>query len=122
MLSKIKAWMTTPAFNSVRAMLYVAVPAVLVELVKEGRLTQDHANLWGAVAVAAFGPALASFFAPNGWKTWLFGLFAPIQAALVGLGGANNVWLMLTAAVLGSVITSGLAASNVHTTESASGT
>lgn len=45
-----------PLFNNVRAMLYVAVPAVLLELVKDGRLSQDRATLWSAVAIAALSP------------------------------------------------------------------
>lgn len=114
MLAKLKAWATSPAFNTVRAVIYAAVPAVLGALVTAGKLSQDHAALWSAVGVAFFGPALATVFAPNGWRTWLFGLVAPVQALLVGLGGANNVVAAVVAAVLTSIVSSGVAASNVH--------
>jgi len=114
MLAKLKAWATSPAFNTVRAVIYAAVPAVLGALVTAGKLSQDHAALWSAVGVAFFGPALAAVFAPNGWRTWLFGLVAPVQALLVGLGGANNVVAAVVAAVLTSIASSGVAASNVH--------
>ncbi|ETB35830.1 MULTISPECIES: phage holin [Mycobacterium avium complex (MAC)] len=114
MLAKLKAWATSPAFNTVRAVIYAAVPAVLGALVTAGKLSQDHAALWSAVGVAFFGPALAAVFAPNGWRTWLFGLVAPVQALLVGLGGANNVVAAVVAAVLTSIVSSGVAASNVH--------
>lgn len=114
MLAKIKVWLTSPAFNTVRAVIYAAVPAVLGALVTAGKLTQDHAALWTAVGVAFFGPALAAIFAPNGWRTWLFTLIAPVQALLVGLGGANNVVVAVIVAVLTSVVSSGVAASNVH--------
>lgn len=114
MLAKLKAWATSPAFNTLRAVIYAAVPAVLGALVTAGKLSQDHAALWSAVGVAFFGPALAAVFAPNGWRTWLFGLVAPVQALLVGLGGANNVVAAVVAAVLTSIVSSGVAASNVH--------
>lgn len=114
MLAKLKAWATSPAFNTVRAVIYAAVPAVLGALVTAGKLSQDHAALWSAVGVAFFGPALAAVFAPNGWRKWLFGLVAPVQALLVGLGGANNVVAAVVAAVLTSIASSGVAASNVH--------
>ncbi|OBJ05241.1 hypothetical protein [Mycobacterium sp. 1465703.0] len=113
-LALLKAWLTSPKANTVRAVIYAAVPAVLGALVSTGKLTQDHAALWSAVGVAFFGPALAAIFAPNGWRTWLFGLIAPVQALLVGLGGANNVVVAVIVAVLTSVVSSGVAASNVH--------
>lgn len=115
-LAYIKAFLSTPLFNNLRAMAYVAVPAVLLELVREGRLSQDHAALWAAVAVAASGPALATIFAPNGWRTYVSGLLIPVQALLVGLGGATHTWMLLGAAVVGSFISSGIWAANVHTT------
>lgn len=117
MLTKVKAWLTSPAFNYLRAALYVAVPAWLFELVKNGQLTQDKANLWIAVAVAALSPALASIFAPNGWRTYLFLVASPVQGLLVGLGGwSNNALGLLVIALLGSLATSTVAASNVHRT------
>ena len=120
-LSSVKAFFSTPTFNYIRALLYVAIPAWLIELVNEGRLTQDRANLVTAVVLAAVGPALAAVFAPNGWRTWLFGLAAPVQGLLVGLGGiSHNALGMLVIAMLGAVVTSGVAASNVHRHEPAS--
>lgn len=114
-LSAVKAFFTTPFFNYSRALLYVAIPAWLYQLVKEGRLPQDHADLITAVVLAAFGPALAAVFAPNGWRTWLFGLAAPVQGLLVGLGGiSHNALGMLVIAMLGAVVTSAAAAANVH--------
>lgn len=113
-LSSVKAFFSTPRFNTIRAMLYVAIPAVLLELVKDGRLAQDTANLWIAVIVAALSPALASIFAPSGLKTYIAVLLIPVQALLVGLGGEHNIWLMLGAAVIGSIISSGIWAANVH--------
>jgi len=114
-LAKIKAFLSTPLFNNIRAMVYVAVPAVLLELVREGRISQDNATLWTAVVVAASGPALAAIFAPNGWRTYLSSLLIPVQGLLVGLGGATHTWLLLGAAVVGSFISSGIWAANVHT-------
>lgn len=114
-LSSVKAFFSTPFFNYSRALLYVAIPAWLYQLVKEGRLPQDHADLITAVVLAVFGPALAAVFAPNGWRTWLFGLAAPVQGLLVGLGGlSHNALGMLVIAMLGAVVTSGVAAANVH--------
>jgi hypothetical protein len=122
-LSSIKAFLSTPAFNNLRAVLYVALPAALLSLVTQGKLSQDHAALWAAVAVAALSPAIASIFAPNGWRTYLFGLLILVQGLLVGLGGANNnVWCTLVVAVLGSFITSGVAAANVHRANAVNGT
>jgi Na+/H+ antiporter NhaB len=115
MLSKVRAYLTSPAFNTARAVLYVALPAYLTQLVVQGRLSQDHANLWTAVVVAALGPALASVFAPNGLRTYLFLLAGAVQALLVGLGGwSNNALGLLVIAVLGAFATSGVAAANVH--------
>ncbi|OBJ50626.1 phage holin [Mycobacterium asiaticum] len=117
-MAKIRDFFTSPAFNYLRALLYVAIPAWLIELVNEGRLTQDRANLVTAVVLAALGPALAAIFAPNGWRTYLFGLAVPVQGLLVGLGAvSNNALGMLVIAMLGAVITSGVAASNVHRNE-----
>lgn len=114
-LSSVKAFFTTPFFNYSRALLYVAIPAWLYQLVKEERLPQDHADLITAVVLAIFGPALAAVFAPNGWRTWLFGLAAPVQGLLVGLGGiSHNALGMLVIAMLGAVMTSAAAAANVH--------
>lgn len=115
LLTKIREFFTSPAFNTLRAMLYVALPAWLTQLVIEGRLSQDHANLWTAVIVAALSPALASIFAPNGWRTYLFLIATPVQGLLVGLGGAsNNALGSLAVAVIGAFVTSGIAAANVH--------
>ncbi|MDV6979675.1 phage holin [Mycobacterium intracellulare] len=114
LFSYIKAFLSTPLFNNLRAMLYVAVPAVLLELVKDGRLSQDRATLWSAVAIAALSPALATVFAPAGWRTYVSGLLIPVQALLVGIGGANNLWALMGAAVIGSIVSSGLWAANVH--------
>lgn len=114
LLSYIKAFLSTPLFNNLRAMAYVAVPAVLLELAKDGRLSQDRANLLIAVVVAALAPTLASIFAPSGLRTWLSGLLIPVQAALVGFGGATHTWLLVAAAVVGSFISSGIWAANVH--------
>ncbi|EFG75292.1 hypothetical protein HMPREF0591_4792 [Mycobacterium parascrofulaceum ATCC BAA-614] len=119
-LAYIKAFLSTPLFNNLRAMLYVAVPAVLLELVKDGRLSQDRATLWSAVAIAALSPALAAVFAPAGWRTYVSGLLIPVQALLVGIGGANHLWALMAAAVVGSIISSGIWAANVHTTTAAS--
>lgn len=114
-LSPVKAFFSTPFFNYARALLYVAIPAWLLELVTEGKLSQDHANLWTAVIVAALGPALAAVFAPNGLRTYLFVIASPVQGLLVGLGGiSHNALGMLVIAMLGAVVTSGVAASNVH--------
>jgi hypothetical protein len=115
-LSTLKAYLTSPTFNTVRAILYAAVPASLGALVTAGKLSQNTSDLWVAIVVAFFGPALASVFAPNGWRTWVFGLLAPIQALLVGVGGAHNVVGMLIAAIIGAVLTGGVAASNVRNT------
>lgn len=118
-LASVKSFFSTPLFNYIRALLYVALPAWLIELVNEGRLTQDRANLVAAVVLAALGPALAAIFAPNGWRTYLFGLAVPVQGLLVGLGAvSNNALGMLVIAMLGAVVTSGVAASNVHRNES----
>ncbi|OIN79784.1 phage holin [Mycobacterium malmoense] len=119
LLSDVKAFFSTPLFNNIRAVLYVAVPAVLLELAKQGHLSQNDALLWTAVAVAAAGPALASVFAPAGFKTYIAGLLVPVQALLVGIGGAHNLWLPLGAAVVGSIISSGIWAANVHTSAEA---
>lgn len=114
-LARIKAFFSTPWFNYGRALLYVALPAWLFELVKDGRLSQDHANLWAAVAIAVFSPALASIFAPNGWRTYFFVVAGAVQGLLVGLGGiSNNALGSLVIALLGAVLTSGIAAANVH--------
>lgn len=114
-LSNIKAFFSSPTFNTLRAMLYVALPAWLVQLVTEGKLSQDHANLWIAVAIAALSPALASIFAPNGWRTYLFLIGVPIQGLLVGLGGwSNNALGTLVIALIGAFVSNGVAASNVH--------
>lgn len=117
MLAKLKAFFTTPVFNHLRAVLFVAVPAVLLELVKNGRLSQDQANLWSAVAVAVLAPTLAAIFAPSGWRTYAAGLLVPVQALLIGLGGANNLVFLTTAAVIGSIISSGLWAANTRASE-----
>jgi hypothetical protein len=118
MLSKIRDYFTSPAFNTVRALLYVALPAWLLELVKQGHLSQDGANRWTAVALAAAGPALSAIFAPGGWRTYLFALAVPVQGVLVGIGSlSNNAFGLLVIALLGSVALSGVAASNVHRTE-----
>ncbi|MDP7703166.1 hypothetical protein [Mycobacterium sp. TY815] len=117
-LSSVKAFFTTPFFNYGRALLYVAIPAWLYQLVTDGRLSQDRADLVIAVVLAAIGPALAAVFAPNGWRTWLFGLATPIQGLLVGIGGiSHNALGMLVIALLGAFITSGFAAANVRRTE-----
>lgn len=117
-LSSVKTFVASSSFASLRALLYVALPAWLLALVTEGRLSQDRADLWTAVVVAALGPALAAVFAPNGWRTWLFGLAAPVQGLLVGLGAiSHNALGMLVIAMLGAVVTSGVAASNVHRTK-----
>lgn len=113
-LSSIKAFLSTPLFNNLRAVLYVALPAALLSLVTSGKLDHNTAELWIAVTVAALSPAVASVFAPNGLKTYLAILLVPVQGLLVGIGGDNNMWLMLGAAVIGSVISSGLWAANVH--------
>lgn len=113
----IKAFLTSPTFNTVRAVLYVAIPAALIALVNGRKLSQDNANLWVAVVLAALSPAIASVFAPGGLRTWVYGLLAPVQAALIGFGGANNVYALVIAAVVGSLVTSGVAAANVHATE-----
>lgn len=121
-LSSVKAFFSTPFFNYSRALLYVAIPAWLYQLVKEGRLPQDRADLITAVVLAAVGPALAAVFAPNGWRTWLFGLAAPVQGLLVGIGGlSHNALGMLAIAMLGAVVTSAAAASNVHRPKAQSG-
>jgi hypothetical protein len=118
MLSKIRDYLTSPAFNYIRALLYVALPAWLLELAKQGRLSTDHANLWTAVVLAAAGPALAAVFAPGGWRTYLFALAIPVQGVLVGVGGlSNNALGLLALALLNSVAISGVAASNVHRSE-----
>jgi len=114
LLSKLKSYLSSPAFNNLRAVLYVALPAALWQLAKTGQLSTDHATLLAAVAVAAASPALASVFAPSGLKTYIAGLLVPVQAALVGIGGASNTWAMLAAAVIGSIVSSGLWAANVH--------
>lgn len=117
-LSSVKAFFTTPFFNYGRALLYVAIPAWLYQLVTDGRLSQDRADLVIAVVLAAIGPALAAVFAPNGWRTWLFGLATPVQGLLVGFGGiSHNALGMLVIALLGAFITSGFAAANVRRTE-----
>ncbi len=114
-LSAIKAYIATPSAGYIRAVLYVAIPAWLLELVTAGKLAQDRADLVTAVVLAALGPALAAVFAPNGWRTYLYSLAAPVQGLLVGIGGVtHNALGMLAIAILGSVVTSGLAASNVH--------
>jgi hypothetical protein len=70
--------------------------------------------------LAAAGPALSAVFAPNGWRTWLFGLSAPLQAALVGVGWvSNNALGLLLIALLNAVALSAVAASNVHRSEPA---
>lgn len=114
----VKAFFASPAFASLRALLYVALPAWLLALVTEGRLSQDTADLWTAVVVAALGPALAAVFAPGGWRTYLFAVAVPVQGLLVGLGAiSHNALGMLVIAMLGAVVTSGIAASNVHRTK-----
>lgn len=113
-LSSLKAFLSSPKFNTLRAVIYAALPAALGALVTQGKLSQDTANLWIAVGVAFFGPALSSIFAPNGWRTWVFQIIAPVQALLVGIGGAHNIAAAMGAAVLSSVVTSGVAASNVR--------
>lgn len=113
-LVAVKAFFSTPLFNNVRAVLYVAIPAALIELVKQGHLSQDAARLWTAVVVAALAPTLAAIFAPSGLKTYVAGLLAPVQGLLVFLGGTGNEWFLLFAAAIGSIISSGLWAANVH--------
>lgn len=121
-LAKVKAFFSTPFFNYSRALLYVALTSWLVELVKDGRLSQDRANLWTAVIVAALSPALASIFAPNGWRTYVFVLAGAVQALLVGLGGlSNNALGLLVIALLGAFATSGIAAADVHRADATSG-
>lgn len=112
LLVKLKAFLTTPAFNYARAMLYVAIPSALLTLVDQHKLSQDQANLWIGIGLAALSPAIASVFAPNGWRTYVFGVVAAGQALLIGLG--HNVWFAVGAAVLGSFVSSGFAAANVH--------
>lgn len=120
MLTRIKAFFSTPLFNYGRALIYVALPLWLLDLVKQGKLTQDHANLWNAVVLAAAGPALSAIFAPNGWRTYLFALAAPVQGLLTYYGAiSHNALGMLVIALLNSVALSGLAASNVHRSEMA---
>jgi hypothetical protein len=118
MLSKIRDYLTSPAFNTLRALIYVALPLWLLELDKQGSLSHDTANLWTAVVLAAAGPALSAVFAPGGWRTYVFALASPVQAALVGIGGlSNNALGLLAIALLNAVALSGIAASNVRRTE-----
>jgi Na+/H+ antiporter NhaB len=89
--------------------------AWLVQLVKNGQLSQDHANLWTAVVLAVFSPALASIFAPNGLRTYLFLVAGALQGLLVGFGAwSNNALGTLGIALLGALATSSLAAANVN--------
>jgi hypothetical protein len=111
MLTKLRTLLTSPAANYIRAMLYVAFPSALLTLVDQHKLTQDAANLWIGLGLAVASPALATVFAPNGWRTYVFGVVAAVQAALVGFG--HNAWFAVGAAVLGSFISSGFAAANV---------
>lgn len=119
-LAKVKTALTSPAFNNIRAILYVALPAALTALVKMGRLSQDHANLWTAVGIAALSPLIAAIWAPAGLRTYLFGLLIPVQALLVAYGGANNMLGVLVAAIATAFISNGLAAANVHKANAAS--
>lgn len=120
-LSSVKAYLSTPAFNSTRATIYAASSAILIALVAQGKLSQDRADLIGAIVAAAFSPLLASIFAPAGFRTWLFGLLAPIQGLLVAIGGANNLWVVLIGAVITSVLTTSVASANVHKANSGVG-
>jgi hypothetical protein len=122
LLARIKAFLSTPLFNNIRAVLYVAVPAGLWQLVAQGHLSQDAARLWSAIVVAAAAPTLASIFAPKGFKTYLAGLLVPVQGLLVYLGGTNNTWFLLASAVVGSILSSGLWAANVHAASSGEAT
>ena len=89
--------------------------AWLVQLVKNGQITQDHATLWTAVVLAVFSPALASIFAPNGLRTYLFLVAGALQGLLVGFGAwSNNAGGALVIALLGALGTSSLAAANVN--------
>ncbi|MEE3066552.1 MAG: hypothetical protein VYA67_21860 [Actinomycetota bacterium] len=113
-LSALKSYLSTPQFNSTRATLYAASSAVLIALVAQGKLSQDRADLIGAVAAAAFSPLLAAIFAPSGLRTWLFGLLGPAQGLLVAVGGANNLWVVLIGAVVSSVLSTSIASANVY--------
>lgn len=114
LLALVKAFFSTPLFNTGRSMLYVTASAVLTSLVAQDKLSSNVAAVWTALAAAVLSPALASIFAPDGWRTWLFRVLAPAQGLLVYFGSSNSVWVVLAAAVVSSWLSTGFAAANVH--------
>jgi len=113
---KISAWLTSRQFNNVRATLQVAVPVLLGGLASGHVLTQDHANLWTALAIAVLSPAIAAKLTADTFRTWFFSVVAAAQAVIVGVFGiALNGQVALWISVATSVVSSAIAAANVHT-------
>jgi hypothetical protein len=115
-LAKLKSALTSPRANNLRAALYTAVPVLLAGLVSGDVLTQDHANLWAALAIAVLSPAIAAKITADTFRTWFFGVLAGVQGVLVGVFGiALDGQVALWISVATSVVSSALAAANVHT-------
>jgi hypothetical protein len=111
----VLVFLASPRFNNARAMAQVAVPVLLGGLVNGHVLTQDHANLWLAFGLAVLSPALAAKLTPDTFRTWFFGVVAALQSVLVGVFGiAFNGQVALWISIATSVVSSAVAAANVH--------
>ncbi len=115
LVSQVQEFLTSPRAKNFRAMLQTSVPVLLGGLVSGHVLTQDHANLWLTFALAVLSPVIAATLTADTFRTWFFGVVATLQGVLVGVFGiAMNGQVALWIAVFTAVVSSGLAAANVH--------
>jgi CHASE2 domain-containing sensor protein len=117
-LLNIRSW------ADVRAFLYVLLPVVTMFLVGDGVLTDDTAQLWGALGTAVLGPVVAAVMARNvsTFRTAFYTLLGAVQALVIGYHlaqpGVFAHWMPLVVAIVG-LSAGGVAAANTDTSPAA---
>lgn len=95
-------------FNSLRAFLYVLVPALIVAL------GVANAELWVGLAAAVLSPLLASANTVDGFRKWFYNALAAGQALVLGLNVLTEAQVSVWIPVIGAVVGGAVAASHVN--------
>lgn len=102
-------WLDRVLPPSRRRLVHGFMPAVVTILVLFG-LAESVVMLWAAVAAALLGAGVAFVNAESGWRRWLYGLLAPVQAVLLYYGVFDPNVVAAFAAVAATALGFGVAA------------
>ena len=108
-MTSMLQWIDRVLPPSRRRLVHGLMPALVSILVLFG-LAENVVTLWAAVVAALLGAGVAFVNAENGWRRWLYGLIAPVQAVLAYYGVFEPNTVAAFAAVAATALGFGVAA------------